>query len=124
MANKYNCSNGEQVTQVTIDKRRSEMYREKYNGQENWQCAGCGCRAQGSAHIIPQARLKQIGKTELIWAEESNFPACNKCNLAIENPKGTEWLKLKNSDECIAFIFEHDRELYIKFTLNAIDKVL
>jgi len=125
MANKYLCSDGSKVTQAQIDRRRSEAYRIKYQDNPNPICEGFGKeRAQGTAHIIPQARCKQIGKTELIWDTANMFPATHEANQAIENPKGTAWKQLKNLDYCLEYIFKHDRELWMKFTLNAINQVL
>lgn len=86
-------------------------------------CDGCMTEiAQGHAHIIPQARCKVIGKTELIWNTDNIFLSCHKCNSAIENPKGQEWKKLKNIDKCLKFIAQHDPELFVKFKLNAVIK--
>jgi len=96
MANKYLCSDGSKVTQAQIDNKRSEAYRNRYSDNPAIWCDGCGQRCQCSAHIISQARCKQIGKTELIWTHENFFPSCFKCNAAIENPKGQEWKSLKN----------------------------
>ena len=105
------CSNGERVTLTQIDYRRRKSYEQC---DQVW-CDGCGRPATCHAHIIPQARCKQLHKTELIWDRNNWFPSCFNCNLAIENPKGNEWKKLKNIDSCIQFIYEHDPELYFKF---------
>jgi 5-methylcytosine-specific restriction endonuclease McrA len=111
---KHKCSDGSQVSQATIDRKRSEAYRDRYDGRPQ-VCQGCGRPAEGSAHIIPQARCKQLHKTELIWSYENFFPACHKCNAAIENPKGKEWKKLLNLFDCLSVIKKYDPELYAKF---------
>lgn len=115
MAIKYYCSNGERVSQATIDKRRSDTYRKMYEDGPRW-CKGCGGKAQGSAHIIAQARVKTLHLTELCWSSINIFPACLACNAAIENPKGSAWKKLLNIDECLRVIKMYDLELYNKFT--------
>lgn len=84
--NYYNCSDGERVTQATIDKRRSETYQRMYADNCQPTCIGCLInKAQGSAHCIPQSVLKSEGMAELCWAEEMIVPACYKCNSIIEN---------------------------------------
>jgi hypothetical protein len=81
-------------------------------------CEGCGDLSHSHAHIIPQARCKAIRKTELIWNSRNWFHGCIKCNSAIENPKEQAWKQLKNIDECMEFIREHDKELFQKFLNN------
>lgn len=114
--NTFLCSDGTRVTQAQIDKKRSEAYRIKY--QDNPTPIDEGFRekrAKCTAHIISQARCKQIGKTELIWDIDNMFPATFESNSAIENPKGDAWLKLHNKDYCLSFIEKHDPELFSKF---------
>lgn len=113
------CSDMTMVNQDQIDKKRSEAYRDAYADKGRQVCRGCEeVPAQGSAHSIPQARCKQIHKTELIWDVDNFWPACNKCNAAAENPKGNGWKKLKNKKQMLNFIAKHDTELYMKFILN------
>lgn len=117
--NTYLCSDGTRVTQAEIDKKRSEAYRIKY--QDNPCPIDEGFRekrAKCTAHIIPQARCKQIGKTELIWDIDNMFAATFESNQAIENPKGEAWKNLKNINYCLNFIERHDPELYAKFESN------
>jgi len=116
--NKYEASDGTKYTQRQIDRLRSEAYRQKHQDNPSLWCEGCGQLAQCNAHIIPQARLKHIHKTELIWHHKAFFNSCFKCNSAIENPKGEAWVKLHNIDECLEFIKLHDQELYAKFTFS------
>lgn len=114
--NKFHCSDGTTVTQGEIDKKRSEAYRIKYQDNPNPIDEGFReKRAQCTAHIIAQARCKQLGKTELIWDIDNMFPATFESNQAIENPKGDVWMKLHNKDYCLSFIEKHDKELYAKF---------
>lgn len=119
---KYLCSDGTSVTQSQIDSKRSAAYKKTYS-QQKLLCLGCGSVAQGSAHIISQARCKQIHKTELIWKLDNNkpinfFPACHNCNSAIENPKGQQWKDLNNIDYCLEVLKTYDQELYNKFIVN------
>ncbi len=113
------CSNGERVTNGQIKSRLSEAYKLKRAKQQTTHCEGFeGKGAAGFAHIIAQARCKQIGKTELIWDLDNFFPASFEANAAIENPKGVEtWIKLKNIDHCLEFIRLHDEELSMKFSV-------
>lgn len=116
--NTFLCSDGTRVTQDQIDRFRSAAYKLKYPVQEA-TCHGCWMRkAHGSAHSIPQARCKQLGKTELIWHPGNIWPACIQCNNRAENPNGEGWKKLLVKDEMLAFIKIHDQELYMKFILN------
>lgn len=91
---KYNTSDGDRVSQATIDKRRSDTYHKIYSGNPWWACSGCGRPAQGTAHIVPQAVCKAEGKTEYCWLEINMLPACHKCNGIMENPKSEEIKKL------------------------------
>jgi hypothetical protein len=119
MANRYFCSNGDRVTQSMIDLKYKKSRVARYAGNPVRWCHGCGkTLCNGSAHIIAQARCKTLHKTELIWDWNNFFPACNACNMAIENPKGEAWKSLLNIEECLAFIELHDPELFMKFTLN------
>lgn len=109
MANYYKCSNGERVTQATIDKRLSEAYRERYeNGFAC--CEETGLRAEGSSHIVSQKRCKQLHKTELIWTLDNFFPALNSVNSRWENNDQT----LKNYWKYMEIVKKYDPEGYNK----------
>lgn len=108
---KYFCTNGERVSQATIDKRRSEAYRKAYGDQGHPTCRGCQLtRAQGSSHIVSQKRCKELHKTELIWFQKNFFPACNVCNSKWESNDTT----LKNYDVCMEIMSHLDPEGYRK----------
>ena len=81
---KYYCSDGSRVSQATIDRRRSEAYRQAYGGLPTQYCR-CGQVAQGSSHIVSQARCKHLHRTELIWFQGNFTPACNSCNSRWES---------------------------------------
>ena len=86
-----NCSNGERVSQATIDRKRSETYRQMYAGEAAPMCWGCGVeRAQGSGHLIPQKVAKDNGMAELCWLEENIVPCCHSCNSLLESYKSEE----------------------------------
>lgn len=116
--NTFLCSSGKKVTQAEINRYRESAYNYQAQSTTVTKCHGCGQPATCRAHIIAQARCKQLNKTELIWHLGNFFPSCFKCNSAIESPKGQEWKTLKNIDACIQFIYEHDKELYFKFEAN------
>jgi hypothetical protein len=82
--NKYKTSTGELISQATIDRRRSQTYRELYEGNPHPSC-GCGVAAQGTAHLTPQKVCKDIGKAEYCYLKVNMIPACHKCNSRIEN---------------------------------------
>jgi hypothetical protein len=94
MPNYYNCSNGERVSQATIDTRRSKTYKSLYAGEPHPVCAGCNGKAEGSAHLIPQKIAKDSGIAELCWSKENIVPACFKCNSLLESYKDEEVKKL------------------------------
>ncbi|HEU5289546.1 MAG TPA: hypothetical protein VFU05_02810 [Cyclobacteriaceae bacterium] len=118
-SNTFLCSDGTRVTQATINDNLRRHYA--VNGK-NVVCDGCRKATTGHAHIISQARCKQIGKTELIWHRMNWFYGCNECNAAIENPKGGAWKGLLNIRKCLSFIKEHDPELYAKFQLSSVNQ--
>lgn len=115
MANHSQTSTGERLTDAQIKTRYAASRKKKYEGSIAHRCEGCGQPATCSAHIIPQARLKQLHKAELIYDPRAYFASCYRCNAAIENPKGQEWKQLRNIQICLEFIEMHDPELYSKF---------
>lgn len=125
--NTFKCSDGTRVTQEFIVEELKALNRVVFGANEYVRCEGCGDANEPTnslAHIIAKSRCKNIGKTELIWDIENTFPACFKCNAAIENPKGLAWMKLKNIERCIKFIAENDYELFQKFQANSIIDLL
>jgi hypothetical protein len=82
--NKFSTSNGEKISQATIDQRRSKAYRELYEGNPHPRC-GCGEAAQGTAHYCAQAHCKSIGRSEFCYLPINMVPACYKCNTKMEN---------------------------------------
>lgn len=116
MANKYYDSGGKAYTQATIDKKRSEAYRDKYGPYPQY-CHGCGSSTtNGSAHIVSQKAAKNMRKVELIWAHENFFPACAVCNLRVES-NGPSFYDLTNWQYCMEIIKKHDPERYQKLIL-------
>jgi hypothetical protein len=116
MANKYSTSNGERISQATIDQRRSKAYRELYEGNPHPIC-GCGEAAQGSMHYVPQAYCKQIGKAEYCYSPINIRAACYKCNIRAEliseiGPEDWFYEELLKVTQII------DETRYIKILLN------
>lgn len=114
----YKCSNGEKVSDAVCKTRLSKTYRELYEGNPHPTCKGCGARAQGTAHIIPKARAKQLGMSELIWSKDNLLPACHTCNGILENPQSLEFRKLYCYDYVITVLEKYD---YERFTLSVDD---
>lgn len=101
---------GRAYTQAVIDRKRSEAYRKRYEGNPHPLCEETGVYAQGSSHIISQARCKQLHKTELIWDFGNFFPATHVVNLRWESNDTT----LKNYWKYMEYLKKHDPEGYEK----------
>lgn len=117
----YKCSNDERVTQETIERRYAQSRAEKYQGMTaTLMCqAGCGERGNDNDHTISQRRLKDIGKTELIWHPDAYVWNCRNCHRQWENFKSGEWLTHANCSERLLFLKEHDPEGFtIRVTLT------
>jgi hypothetical protein len=95
--NLFECSDGEKVTQADINSLKDKMYHVYDAIQTDPDCEGCRLeQAQGHAHIIPQARCKNLNKTELIWTMLNIFKACHSCNTIAENISSPAIMQLKN----------------------------
>jgi len=111
MANKAYCSNGERVSQATIDRRYAEARKKKHEGNGRPMCGGCEERyADHNDHTIAQARCKVIHKTELIWHPGNFEDSCHICHGQWEAFKSGEWLNHKNIEQRLRFLKEHDPE--------------
>lgn len=117
MAIKYKCSNGELISQATIDTRRAKMYRLMYEGESHPSCAGCGKQAQGSAHLCPQKVCKDIGRAEFCYSPMNIVPACYKCNDILERTKSEEIKTLLCYEELLEATKVICPERYLKLTL-------
>lgn len=104
------CSDGTKVSEATIQRRLSQAYRKKYEGNPHPRCTETGERAQGSSHIISQKRCRQLHKTELIWHPDNFFPATHEVNRRWENNDQT----LPNYWKYMKFVEKHDPEGYKK----------
>lgn len=118
--NTFLCSDGTRVTQAEINRRRNLCY-DMIDLLVD-RCEGCGNKSQGHAHIIPQARSKQLNKTELIWDFENIFPSCHNCNSIAENVSSIGITKLKNYPRIKAFLELHDRERFEKICYTENEK--
>jgi len=116
MPNYYKCSNGEKVSEATIKARLSAAYREYYLFEPMGICEGCNqLLATCTAHIVPKAICKQVGRTELIWNPMNWFRSCFGCNSIAENPSSEEIKNLKNYDRIVEVTRQLDPERYLKF---------
>ena len=112
----YYCSDGSRVSEATIKRKLSEAYRKKYDGEPHPLCEGCGLvSAQGSAHIVPKAELKELHMTELIWNPIMFFPACHSCNSIAENPSSDDFKKLRNLDTILSVLAMYSLERLQKY---------
>jgi len=114
MPNLYKCSDGSKVSEAAIQRKLSEAYREFYLFCPIGKCEGCAGTAQCTAHIIPKARLKQLGMTELIWNHVVWFRSCFRCNMVAENPESDEIKTLLNYQEILEVTKRFDPERYSK----------
>jgi hypothetical protein len=110
--NKYNTSSGERVSDATIKRRLSETYRRLYPDGTP-RCMGCGGMAQGSAHIVPKKRCKDIGKADYIWLPLNIIPTCHVCNSVIESYKSLAFQKLRCKELVLEVTEKLDPERYL-----------
>ncbi len=107
------CSNGERVSEATIQRRYSQSLKEKHEYQRTKICECCGKRqAMHNDHTIAKARCKVIHKTELIWNPNNYVDSCEICHKEWESFKSGEWVFHLNSGERLRFLKEHDPEGY------------
>jgi len=111
--NRYHCSiTDKSYSQAQIDKNLSDTYREIYVFEPLGSCEGCGGRGVCSAHIIAQARCKQLKLTSLIWQPMNFFRSCHRCNLVAENISNKEIRNLLNFQEILYVYKLYDQERY------------
>lgn len=112
---KYSTSDGERITQATIDRRRSEIYRKEGIYSESNICEGCEKeRATEHSHIISQGMCKILGKAELCYKSVNWFLSCRKCHQDWENKKSGKFGNLKNIDLLLAVLRRFDPDEYRK----------
>lgn len=110
---RYYCSiTDKSYTQAQIDKNLSDAYKELYTFEPMGACEGCGGRGTESAHIIAQARCKQLKLTSLIWNPINFFRSDRKCNLVAENISNKEIRNLLNFQEILYVYNLYDQERY------------
>lgn len=113
--NSFLCSNGERVTESQIKALLTLSYKEKHCGEPTPKCEGCGNgKADDNSHIIAKSRLKQLGKTELIWDQQAYCSYCRDCHVSWESWKSGEYRKLNNIEYVLEFLQQHDQEMYEK----------
>lgn len=112
---KYCCTNGEAVSQSTINRRYSEALKTKHSGQGITMCECCRKeRAQDNDHTISQKRCKEIGKTELIYDPENFVSSCRSCHNSWESYKSDEFRHHLNYEERMNYLHKHDLQSYFK----------
>ena len=115
MAIKHLTSEGERISQDTINVRRSLAYKIEAQQMYNYVCEGCNCNmATEHSHIIPQFRCKILHKAELCYDRANWFLSCRECHQDWENKKSGKFGKLKNINELLTFLEENDPEEYRK----------
>lgn len=124
MANRHYCSDGSRVTESTIKARYSQALREKHEGNPSPICEACGKRnAVDNSHVIAKSRCRQLHKTELIWNKLNFYSSCRPCHYLWENYKSGEFFTMRNIEEIMFFIKEHDPESYVKRMIILNEKV-
>lgn len=116
--NTYLCSNGERISQSTIERRLKETYNLMDNTREA-VCESCGASQWplSHSHIISRDRAKKIKKTELIWNAQNILIECyggkNTCHELTE--KGLNYCKNHFTFQYkLAILQEYDVEAYNK----------
>jgi hypothetical protein len=112
---KCRCSDGSMVSQVEIKRKTAETY-DKIGQDRAKFCQGCGRWdvPLSHSHIIPQARCKVLGKTELIWDKDNIHYHCfndsSSCHLKWETGNPVELIKMLDLEENIFYLEKHDPE--------------
>lgn len=116
--NKYYTSSGEAVSEATIKKRLRDAYKW---AMPKYVCECCGKnRTDDHDHTLPQAKCKQLHKTELIWDEENWSYSCRTCHNIWESYKSGIFQTHKNVVKRMLYLKKHALEEYKK-RLNYID---
>lgn len=121
----FECSDGMKVTQQEIKTLLFYCYEKMLradigNRATLFHCEGCGNFSHPiyHAHIVPQARCKQLRKTELIWNSQNIFFSCNTCNSIAENVSSQSFTKLLNFERLKAYLELHDPERASKISYS------
>lgn len=123
--NSYKCSDGSKVTQSEINRRYVDTCtRIKQEREPICQGTGRTDLPLSFSHTISRKRCKEIGRTELIWADgnieiESYTPPGSNSEAAhnIWDAGNLEKKKtLLNFDRKLEYIKENDYEQYVKLS--------
>lgn len=89
--NHYRTSEGERVSQSTIDSRTREAKAKVIQNQLDQYgynfCSKCmrnDCKPIDCSHTISVADAKKMGKTELCWDERNINPVGRKCHAKYD----------------------------------------
>jgi len=114
---KNNTTTGERISEATIKRRYTAALRKKHSGRPNTkQCVCRGDNCQGQAvhndHTIARARLKEIGKANLIYSlsQYAFVDSCEKCHKEFESYRDGACLSHVNYEERLDYIRVHDPE--------------
>lgn len=120
---KNRCSDGSMVSQVEIKRKTAETY-DKIDLERPKFCQGCGRwdLPLSHSHVIPQARCKILGKTELIWDQDNIrfhcFADSHSCHLKWETGNPVELIKMKDLEQNITYLEQHDPEGFTKIMIK------
>lgn len=103
---KYYCSNGDRVSQATINRRLSQCYRKMGN-------PGFPSHRDHD-HTISQARCKQLHKTELIWDQYNIEFSERQTHTEWESYRSGSFEEHSNVIKRMLFVKKHDREGFMK----------
>ena len=111
MANTYQCSDGEKITQAQIKTRLSQAYAQ---GPRNAVCECCGqAQAVDHDHTIAQRTCKELGKSELIYDPANWVHSCRKCHNEWEQHNAHHHL---NYSQRMAYMQMHAPEIWNRKT--------
>jgi len=110
MPNKYTCSNGDRVTQATINRRLTECYKRMGDPRLPYPV--------DHDHTISQARCKTLHKTELIWSPDNIEFSSREKHTEWEGYKSGKFAFHENVVNRMFFVKKHDREGFMKRLLS------
>lgn len=114
---KNNTTTGERISEATIKRRYTAALRQKHAGRPDKKMCVCrGDNCQGHAvhndHTIARARLKEIGKANLIYSlsQYAFVDSCAVCHDEWEAYRDGLCLSHVNYEERMDYMRVHDPE--------------
>ena len=109
--NKSLTTTGERISDATIKRRYSEALKKKHAGRPDFkpcQCRGRNCQGQAihNDHTVARARLKEIGKADLIYSldQYAFVDSCDNCHLEWEAYGDGGFLHHVNHEERLEYL--------------------